>query len=330
MLRVFEAFAGIGTQHLALNRLGIPFEVVGISEIDRQAIAGYQAIHGPVQNFGDITQINPSQLPDFDLFTYSFPCQDLSQGGKQSGLIKGQTRSGLLYECEKVIEAKRPKYLLLENVKHLISKKFKPSFDEWLAYLERLGYTNYWQVLNAKDYGIPQSRARVFVVSILGEHQPYSFPQPQVTPTLSTFLNLNSFNPHQPIDVSTEIKPSSRAHFIREAQQIVAHPQGVYRCDCTSGWQDHKVGITYVPTLRANNSQTCLLDGNLIRRITPLEAFLLMGMSVDDYEKASTVLSKAALYKVAGNAIVVDVLEQIFEALFCPTTVHFKQTKKRD
>ena len=96
--------------------------------------------------------------------------------GKQAGLGKG-TRSGLLYECEKVIEAKKPKYLLLENVKNLVGKKFKPEFNKWLEYLEGLGYTNYWQVLNAKHYGVPQNRERVFVVSILGEHEPYEFPK---------------------------------------------------------------------------------------------------------------------------------------------------------
>lgn len=94
--------------------------------------------------------------------------------GKQAGLGKG-TRSGLLYECEKIIEAKKPKYLLLENVKNLVGKKFKPEFDKWLQYLEGLGYTNYWKVLNAKDYGVPQNRERVFVVSILGYHKPYEF-----------------------------------------------------------------------------------------------------------------------------------------------------------
>lgn len=125
--------------------------------------------------FGDISQINPNDLPDFDFMTYSSPCQDFSVAGKQQGAIKGQTRSGLLYECEKVIEYKRPKYLLLENVKNLVGKQFKPQFDEWLEYLESLGYTNYWKVLNSKHYGIPQNRERVFVLSILGEHDPYEF-----------------------------------------------------------------------------------------------------------------------------------------------------------
>ena len=177
MLRVFEAFAGYGSQSIALRNLGIEHEVVAISEIDKYAIKAYEAIHGPTNNLGDICKIDPKDIPNHDLFTYSFPCQDLSVAGKQAGLGKG-TRSGLLYECEKIIEAKKPKYLLLENVKNLVGKKFKADFDKWLEYLEGLGYTNYWQVLNAKDYGVLQNRERVFVVSILGEHKPYEFPKP--------------------------------------------------------------------------------------------------------------------------------------------------------
>ena len=102
---------------------------------------------------------------------------DISISGKQEGLVKGGTRSGLLYECEKIIENKRPKYLLMENVKNLVSKKFKNDFDEWCKYLELLGYTNYWKVLNAKDFGIAQNRERVFMWSVLGEHEEYEFPQ---------------------------------------------------------------------------------------------------------------------------------------------------------
>ena len=177
MLRVFEAFAGYGSQSIALRNLGIEHEVVAISEIDKYAIQAYEAIHGPTNNLGDISKIDPKDIPQHDLFTYSFPCQDLSVAGKQAGLGKG-TRSGLLYECEKIIEYCRPKYLLLENVKNLVGKKFKADFDKWLEYLEGLGYTNYWQVLNAKNYGVPQNRERVFVVSVLGEHKPFEWPTP--------------------------------------------------------------------------------------------------------------------------------------------------------
>ena len=174
-IRVFEAFAGYGSQSIALRNLGVNYEVVAISEIDKYAIQAYEAIHGKVNNLGDISKINVDDIPDHDLFTYSFPCQDISVAGKMEGIEKGQTRSGLLYECERIIEGKKPKYLLLENVKNLVGKKFKPQFDEWLKYLEELGYTNYWKDLNAKDYGIPQNRERVFVVSILGTHEPFRF-----------------------------------------------------------------------------------------------------------------------------------------------------------
>ena len=174
-LKVFEAFSGYGSQSIALRNLGIPHEVVAISEIDKYAIKAYEVTHGSALNLGDISKIKVEDVPQHDLFTYSFPCQDLSVAGKQAGLGKG-TRSGLLYECEKIIEYCRPKYLLLENVKNLVGKKFKPQFDKWLDYLEGLGYTNYWKVLNAKDYGVPQNRERVFVVSILGDHEPFEFP----------------------------------------------------------------------------------------------------------------------------------------------------------
>ena len=129
---------------------------------------------------GDISLVNPNELPDFDLMTYSFPCTDISVAGIQQGLAKGSgTRSGLLWECEKIISVKKPKYLLMENVKNLVGKQFKHEFDKWCEWLEEQGYTNYWQVMNAKDYGVPQNRERVFMVSILGEHIAYNFPQKQ-------------------------------------------------------------------------------------------------------------------------------------------------------
>ena len=177
-IRVFEAFAGVGSQRMALRNLGIDHEVVAIAEIDKFAIKSYEAIHGETNNLGDISQIETTDIPDHDLFTYSFPCQDISVAGKGLGLDEGSdTRSGLLWECQKVIYGKRPKYLLLENVKNLVGKKHKHNFDKWLEWLEKQGYTNYYKILNAKDYGIPQNRERVFVVSILGHHEPYEFPE---------------------------------------------------------------------------------------------------------------------------------------------------------
>lgn len=183
MIRVFEAFAGYGSQSMALEKLKqdytqFDYEVVGISEIDKYAVKAYNATHEPTTNYGDICLIDWDSVPDFDLFTYSFPCQDISSAGRQRGLEAGSgTRSSLLWECRKAIETKRSKYLLMENVKALVSKKFISHFNDWLLSLESLGYSNFWQVLNAKDYGVPQNRERVFMVSILGNNEQYKFPK---------------------------------------------------------------------------------------------------------------------------------------------------------
>lgn len=185
-VRVFTAFSGYDSQCLALDRLHrdypeFTYELVGWSEIDKYAIQAHDALFPDAadKNFGDISKIDWEQVPDFDLFTYSYPCQDISSAGLQKGFAKDSgTRSGLLWECEKAIAAKRPRYLLMENVKALVSKKFMPMFKQWLELLESYGYRSWWQVLNAKDYGVPQNRERVFAVSIRDDvKQKFSFPQ---------------------------------------------------------------------------------------------------------------------------------------------------------
>ena len=183
-IRVFEAFAGYGSQSIALHRLSadhpcFQYEVVGISEIDKNAIKAYRAIHGEsTPNFGDIMYIDWSQVPCFDLLTYSFPCQDISLAGRQRGFSQGSgTRSSLLWACVDAIVAKHPKYLLMENVKALTQKKFAKDFYKWREWLSDQGYTSYFQILNAKEYGVPQNRERVFMVSVLGDHQRFFFPK---------------------------------------------------------------------------------------------------------------------------------------------------------
>lgn len=184
MLRVFTAFSGYDSQCMALDRLkqdfGLEYELVGWSEIDKYAIQAHNAIYPQYsdRNFGDISKIDWSQVPDFDLFTYSSPCQDFSNAGLQRGGEEGSgTRSSLLWECRKAILAKKPKYLLMENVAALVSSKFIPLFNKWQTELASCGYSNFAKVLNAKDYGIPQNRERIFLVSILGDEK-YYFPQP--------------------------------------------------------------------------------------------------------------------------------------------------------
>lgn len=143
-------------------------------------------------NLGSIVGINPEEVPDCDLFTYSYPCTSISLSGSQKGMAKGSgTPSSMIWECQKIIEAKKPKYLLMENVKNLVGKKFKPFFDEWLEYLEQQGYKSFWKVLNAKDYGVSQNRERTYCISILDcpEDVEYKFPDPiPLTKCLEDYL----------------------------------------------------------------------------------------------------------------------------------------------
>jgi len=183
MLKVIELFAGVGAQRRALQKANIEHQVIAISEIDRYAIQAYNAIHGDTPNLGDIKKIE--KLPKADLWTYSFPCTDISISGRMKGFDKGSnTGSSLLWEVQRLLEVARdnnelPRFLLMENVKNIISKKFMPKFQEWLDFLTELGYKNFYQVLNAKDYGVPQNRERCFMISILNYDGDFKFPEKQ-------------------------------------------------------------------------------------------------------------------------------------------------------
>lgn len=186
-VRVFEAFCGYGSHALALERLKadypekFDFEVVGISDIEEYPLMAYQALHGHSPNFGDITKIDWEQVPDFDLLTYSFPCQSISLAGKKDGLAEGSgTRSSLLWECKRAISEKKPKWLLMENVEALTFKKNLPQLQKWVLWLSQMGYNSYSEVLEATDYGVPQKRRRFFCVSVRTDSapKPYYFPLP--------------------------------------------------------------------------------------------------------------------------------------------------------
>jgi len=187
-MKYLSLFSGIGAFEKALDRLGINYELAGFSEIDKYAVKSYCAIHGVDEsmNLGDITKIDETALPkDIDLITYGFPCQDISLAGKQKGLFNEdgtQTRSGLFFEALRIIEAAQPAIAIAENVKNLTSKKFSQQFRIVLDSLEAAGYNNYWQVLNAKDFGIPQNRERVFIVSIRKDIDTGAFKFPEGFP----------------------------------------------------------------------------------------------------------------------------------------------------
>lgn len=380
-IRIFEAFAGYGSQSMAMQRLkekfGLDYEIVGISEIDKYAIQAYNAVHPGVKNYGDISKIDWNEVPDFDLYTYSFPCQDISSAGQLKGLEKGSgTRSSLLWECQKAIEIKRPKYCLMENVSALVSEKFRPYFLEWERLMCRYGYTNYNKVLNAKDYGIPQNRERIFMVSIHNADRSYYWPEPfKLEERLKDVLEQNvdekyylsqqiidTFNKHKqrnlangngfgwnPLDKQTEYSMTLKAstgeraddNYIKEddtetiripqatEQGYVEVPQGAvfdgsYPNSKTRRGRLQDGGQTS-PTLMASGESPCYYEGvkeqnYRIRKLTERECFRLMGVSESDIDKIqASGVSRSQQYKMAGNSIVVDVLEHIFRKLFIET-----------
>ena len=185
-IRLIELFGGIGSQAMALSKLGVNFEHYRLVEFDKYPVSSYNAIHGTNFTPTDITKIHGEDLGIVDtdeycyLMTYSFPCQDLSVAGKQQGMSKGSgTRSGLLWEVERLLNETEhlPQLLLMENVPQVHSNKNREDFENWIQFLENKGYSNYWQDLNAKDYGVAQNRNRCFMVSILGNYCFY-FPKP--------------------------------------------------------------------------------------------------------------------------------------------------------
>ena len=176
-LKILELFAGIGAASKALSRLGIEHEIVDAVEIDKYAIKSFNAIHGTNFETQDITTWDKDIK--VDLIMHGSPCQDFSVAGKQAGGDFGSgTRSSLMYETIRIVGKLRPKYVVWENVKNILSKSHKHNFDRYLETLETLGYKNYYQVLNAKDYGVPQNRERVFTISILGDEN-FIFPEKQ-------------------------------------------------------------------------------------------------------------------------------------------------------
>lgn len=185
-IRLIELFGGIGSQAMALKRLGVDFEHYRLVEFDKYPVASYNAIHGTDFEPMDVTKIHGRDLgiENTDKFTYlltySFPCQDLSIAGKQKGMQKGSgTRSGLLWEVERLLNEVEnlPQVLLMENVTQVHSKKNMEDFQKWLDFLHSKGYTSHYQDLNARDYGVAQNRNRCFCVSILGDYE-YKFPKP--------------------------------------------------------------------------------------------------------------------------------------------------------
>lgn len=344
-MRVFELFAGIGANSKALSNLAVPFELIGFSEIDGYASKAFCAIHeiSKELNYGDITKIDAKALPYFDLMTWGFPCQDISVAGKQRGMICGETRSGLYFDGRRILQAKLPKYSLIENVRNLTSVKFREQFESILNDLKQMGYTNYWKILNAKDFGIPQNRERVFILSIRGEHEPFEWPvgfdngvrlkdmlddevdekyfiNEEKVATLVSRLDDKGIQQAEK-QLNTDIcyaidssyyKGPGIIDFTRCKRQCVPVLTPDRMKKRQNGRRFKEDGEPMF-TLTGQDRHGVMNDDR-IRKLTPRECFRLMGFSDSDFEKCVGI-SDSQLYKMAGNSIVVNVLEAIYKNL---------------
>ena len=331
-LRVMECFGGIGACSKALEKLGIDYEIADYVEIDKYAVKSFNAIHNTNFEPQDITQWNKDI--QVDLVMHGSPCQDFSLAGLQAGGDEGSgTRSSLMYETIRIVKKLKPKYVIWENVKNLLSKKHRHNFDTYLEIMESLGYANYYQVLNAKDYGIPQNRERVFTISIRNDiDKDFIFPEKQeLKLKLKDMLEDNVDEKYYLSDIAiNKIKKHKNKIIENEnPNESSTIPAGYYKMggrdqqyikepmiydDRDKGWGIKISDIC--PTQRAMRTGIkCIYPNLKIRKLTPKECWNLMGFDDEDFNKASKVNSNAQLYKQAGNSIVVNVLMAIFNEL---------------
>lgn len=308
---VLELFGGIGACCKALDRLKIDYEIADYVEIDKFAVKSFNALHCTTFEPNDIRNWNKDVK--VDLIMHGSPCQDFSLSGKQNGGDEGSgTRSSLMYETLRIVEKTMPKYVIWENVRNILSKKHKHNFTNYLNRMFVLGFRNYYSILNAKDFGIPQNRERVFVISIRNDiDNGFSFPQKQtLTKRIKDFcednvdakyyLNKDSLSlSRRTGDVNDRIIVVGNYMKSRHEASRIVDAEGI------------------APTIKENHGTvTAILLNNQIRKLTPKEFWLLMGFDNDDYEKVEKISSVSQLYKQAGNSIVVNVLEAIFKQLF--------------
>ena len=325
-LKVLSLFSGIGAFEQALTNLNIPFELAAYCEIDKHASLAYSAVHQVPEtlNLGDITKINLTTLPtNLDLLVFGSPCTSFSRAGKGDGAAKGSgTASSLLWNAVDIIKHCRPRYVIWENVSDVLSKRHRESFDEYLGEMESFGYHNFYQVMVAKDYGIPQNRQRLFVVSSL-EDKTFEFPQP--IPLTTTALDYLEDEVEEKYYRENTIPCVDGVYHIRQATKkgyIELKAPGI--CDLSYPNSKLRRGRVQgegkiIPTLTASKQGISFIDTKgRLREMTSLERWRLMGFDDQAYHRAATAgVSENQLYKQAGNSIVVNILEALLSQLFC-------------
>jgi DNA (cytosine-5)-methyltransferase 1 len=314
-LKIISLFSGYGTQELALKYSGIKYRNVANCDILKSANEAYDSLHTTEQgNLGDVSKVDEKNFPHCDFLTYSFPCQDISISGVQRGIERG-TRSGLLYEVERIVEHNKPKFLLMENVKNLVSKNHIKKFNDYIEKLNSLGYGSAWMVLNGADFGCPQNRERVFMFSVLGEsslevsnkmmgvHNNKKTRVPMRTFVEETLDNSLFITP--PYEINTPKLSSVCRMIARRSDVKYDQARRIYSIDGCS------------PCLTTSGSPQIMLDDKRIRTLTAREGYRFMGVKdVDIDNLLTTSLSTKQHVALAGNSICVPVMQAIFEQFF--------------
>lgn len=310
MIKILELFGGIGAPRKALVNLGVEHKSIDYVEWNEKAVRTYNAMFD--NRYKAESVVGYSLQPD--ILVHGSPCQDFSIGGKQyGGNVEDGTRSSLMFETLKIIENLglwKPKVVIWENVKNVLSKKHMPAFQRYLNDLEKLGYKNSFEVLDARDFGIPQARERVFTISLLdGSNFDFGKLRKTKMKKVSDFLQTSATDLYR----------------IKQPSMLKRLP-GMPKASATFNGSNMEEIKDYALTIttkqdRCPNSGVIRLPNNDFRYLTELECWRLMGFDDEDYKRAANEhpvdesKMNRTLYHQAGNSIVVQILESIFELL---------------
>ncbi len=321
-MKYLSLFSGIGGFELGI---GPNHECIGYSEIDKYATKVYQSHFPTHKNYGDITKINEKELPDFDFLCGGFPCQAFSIAGKRGGFA--DTRGTLFFDIARILKAKQPNLLLLENVKGLLSHDSGRTFATIIATLDELGYDLQWQVLNSKDYGVPQNRERVLIVGHLrGTPRPKVFPitggdSKAIFGTITNSYHKGGHTgsyiaPKKIEQINQPVHSNDRVYDPKGISPTLNTMQGGNRQPfiLQKSRGKNKGGAHAIsPTVSANSFQdnNHLMEKGVVRRLTPMECERLQGFP----DNWTNVVSDTQRYKTIGNAVTVNVIQAIVEKL---------------
>lgn len=317
-LKELSLFSGIGAFEKGLINLGVDFELVNYCEFDKYAAKSYSLLYGVSEdkNLGDITKVDEKQLEDFDLMTYGFPCQSFSLAGKKLGFDDPE-KGNLFFESMRIARYKKPKYMIAENVKGLTIHDNGNTFKTVLGTLEFLGYNNYYKILNSVDFGIPQSRERIYIVSIRKDIDKglFKFPEGKMTTkVVADFIDERNENRHLKSSLEPFLDPQYHKEYKSDngiKKVFDGNAQGYFKSDFCGKRMYSIYGVC--PTLTTKTDAHNFLE--IESGLNAKERLRLQGFTDEDYDKIKGHISEAQIKKQAGNSITVNVIQRIQECL---------------